>query len=81
MSTIFKDIPCPNDCKYKFIPWNQCTYPIKDDIPLYPIDTCPYYRKANKRQCSICGWEGLENETGFGHKDFYCPICKQESLL
>ena len=38
------------------------------------------YRPAKKRHCSKCGWEGLENETGFGHNDFYCPICLIESL-
>ena len=80
MTTIIKTIPCPDDCLYNAMPERACVYPIRDDITLKPLDKCPYYRKAIKRTCYGCGWEGLENETGFGHNDFYCPICLVESL-
>ena len=39
-----------------------------------------YISKLNSRKCTRCGWKGLESETGFGHNDFYCPICRVESL-
>jgi len=77
---IIKNIPCPDDCVFNAMPERKCIYHIQDDVPSTPIDRCPYYKKANKRKCYDCGWEGLENETGFGHNDFYCPTCCQESL-
>lgn len=40
-------------------------------------NVCP---DMTERHCSKCGWTGLETDTGFGHRDFYCPICKVESL-
>ena len=32
------------------------------------------------RTCGECGWGGFEGDCDFGHDDFYCPKCKQESL-
>ena len=32
------------------------------------------------RTCGECGWSGFEGDCDFGHDDFYCPKCKQESL-
>jgi len=31
-------------------------------------------------RCFKCGWEGTQSECGFGHDDFYCPVCCVESL-
>ena len=35
---------------------------------------------AVRVRCSKCGWEGKQSECGFGHDDFYCPVCCVESL-
>jgi len=37
-------------------------------------------RQTNVNVASVVG-EGYENETGFGHNDFYCPKCCRESLV
>lgn len=34
-----------------------------------------------RRICVECGWEGQEEDCGFGHKDFICPACSRESLV
>jgi len=36
--------------------------------------------EEQKVRCSKCGWTGTTGECGFGHDDFYCPICRVESL-
>ena len=33
-----------------------------------------------KVRCSKCDWKGTNRECGFGHDDFYCPICLTQSL-
>ncbi len=34
-----------------------------------------------KVKCSQCGWEGTHAQCRFGHDDFYCPVCRVESLV
>ena len=31
-------------------------------------------------RCTECGWEGQRKDCGFGHNDFYCPLCGKESI-
>lgn len=35
---------------------------------------------GTKVRCIKCGWEGTYRECGFGHDDYYCPVCLVESL-
>ena len=37
-------------------------------------------QKKVERTCTVCGWKGTQEECGFGHDDYYCPICLKETL-
>ena len=39
-----------------------------------------FFYPLNERECSRCGWKGMEHPDCFGHHDFYCPECGAEAL-
>lgn len=60
--------------------YGECPLGTKSHNPLTEECINCLNRLSTERICSNCGWEGTEVDCNFGHNDFYCPKCREETL-